>query len=246
MPKLSIITVTLNNALGLRETIENVISQTYSDYEYIIIDGGSTDGSVEVIKRYANKIFYWVSESDKGIYHAMNKGIAKSNAEWVLFMNCGDMFANSEVLKNVFNSKIESQAKVLYGNVLVKGSNAIVYPSALSKSFFLFATICHQSLFTKRELFSRYGNFNLSYSIASDKEWLLRIFLAKNHFSYIDLDICAWDPVGVSSENIDLFTKETKEIEKLYFSFFEILLFRIVKFWQNRWLYFYRNFKNEA
>lgn len=244
--KLTIITVTLNNAVGLRKTVENVMSQTYADYEYIIIDGCSTDGSIELIKEYADKIVYWVSEPDKGIYHAMNKGIAQANGDWIIFMNCGDIFKDNDVLKYVFNKEIDSFTSILYGNVLIKGSNEIKYPSRISKSFFLFATICHQSLFVRRELFRDYGNFDLSYFIASDKEWLLRVFIAKNHFSYLNFDICIWDPVGASSANIDLFSKELKRIENEYFSIFEIFLFRFKNYLKNRLFYSIPKLINEG
>jgi glycosyltransferase involved in cell wall biosynthesis len=88
--KLSVITINYNNAIGLRKTIESVVNQTFRDYEYIIIDGGSTDGSVDVIKEYADKIDYWVSEPDKGIYNAMNKGVAAAHGEYTNFLNSGD------------------------------------------------------------------------------------------------------------------------------------------------------------
>ena len=88
--KLSVITINFNNRDGLRKTIESVVNQTYNDFEYIIIDGGSTDGSVDVIKEYADRIDYWVSEPDKGIYNAMNKGIDVAKGEYCIFMNSGD------------------------------------------------------------------------------------------------------------------------------------------------------------
>ncbi|MDR2910496.1 MAG: glycosyltransferase [Bacteroidales bacterium] len=93
--KLSIITINLNNVAGLQKTIESVVKQTFTDYEYIVIDGGSTDGSADIIKQHANKITYWVSEPDKGIYNAMNKGIRVAKGEYCLFLNSGDWLINS-------------------------------------------------------------------------------------------------------------------------------------------------------
>ena len=101
MAKYSIITINYNNADGLRRTIESVVSQTFDDYEYVIIDGGSTDGSVDVIKEYENKISYWVSEKDGGIYNAMNKGVKASNGEYLIFMNSGDVFYRDKVLEDI-------------------------------------------------------------------------------------------------------------------------------------------------
>ena len=103
--KLSVITINYNNRDGLRKTIESVVNQTCRDFEYIIIDGGSTDGSVDVIKQYADRIDYWVSEPDKGIYHAMNKGIAVAHGEYLNFMNSGDCFYESTVVENVLQLK---------------------------------------------------------------------------------------------------------------------------------------------
>jgi glycosyltransferase involved in cell wall biosynthesis len=96
--KLSVITINYNNCDGLRKTIESVVSQTFTDFEYIIIDGGSTDGSVDVIKEYAGRIDYWVSERDRGCYHAMNKGVKVAQGEYVIFMNSGDSFYTNDVI----------------------------------------------------------------------------------------------------------------------------------------------------
>ena len=101
MAKYSIITINYNNAEGLRRTIKSVVSQTFVDYEYVIIDGGSTDGSVDVIKEYENKISYWVSEKDGGIYNAMNKGVKVAHGEYLIFMNSGDIFYSDSVLSDV-------------------------------------------------------------------------------------------------------------------------------------------------
>ena len=100
--KFSIITINYNNCEGLRRTIESVVNQTCHDFEYIIIDGGSTDGSVDVIKQYADQIDYWVSEPDKGIYNAMNKGVAVAKGEYCLFLNSGDSLHNNSALAKVF------------------------------------------------------------------------------------------------------------------------------------------------
>src|SRR5659263_50658 len=128
--KVSIITVNLNNDDGLPKTIESILSQSFIDYEYLIIDGGSTDNSLDILIKYANRITYWVSEPDKGIYNAMNKGIAHATGEWIIFMNSGDVFRNDEVLANVFKSDIEAQTQIIYGNTLVKGLNNLVIPPA--------------------------------------------------------------------------------------------------------------------
>ncbi len=115
MVKLSIITVNLNNSAGLRKTIESIVKQTFKDFEYIIIDGGSTDGSAEVIKEFADKITYWVSEPDKGIYNAMNKGILHAKGEYLLFLNSGDWLADDDLLSKVFCEP--RTADIIYGHM---------------------------------------------------------------------------------------------------------------------------------
>ena len=102
MPQLSIITINYNNLAGLQKTFESVFNQTFQDFEYIVIDGGSTDGSKELIEQYHDKIDYWVSEPDSGIYNAMNKGIVRANGEYLQFLNSGDSLLGENILKNVF------------------------------------------------------------------------------------------------------------------------------------------------
>ena len=104
MMKYSIITINYNNKDGLKKTIESVINQSCKDFEYIIIDGGSTDGSVDVIRQYADRINYWISEPDKGVYNAMNKGVAQAHGEYLNFMNSGDCFSDNSVLENIAHS----------------------------------------------------------------------------------------------------------------------------------------------
>jgi len=129
MPKLSIITVNHNRAEGLRKTIESVVNQTDSEHEYLIIDGGSTDGSLEVINNYSNRISYFISEKDHGIYDAMNKGIIKSKGEWIFFLNSGDTFNKTNILKSAFANGYDKNAQIVYGNTVVK--ETVIVPLAL-------------------------------------------------------------------------------------------------------------------
>ncbi|MCC6690867.1 MAG: glycosyltransferase, partial [Bacteroidia bacterium] len=117
MPKLSVISINLNNRLGLEKTIKSVIDQSFQDFEYIVIDGASTDGSIDVIKANADKFSYWVSEKDKGIYHAQNKGIAHANGEYLLFLNSGDYLYSSNVLQTFFSKNYSED--ILYGDLML-------------------------------------------------------------------------------------------------------------------------------
>ena len=110
--KLSIVTINLNNVAGLHETIISVLNQSSADLEYIIIDGGSTDGSAELIKEYSDRIYYWVSEPDSGIYNAMNKGIRKASGEYLLFLNSGDALASDNIVEEVFRA--DHNEEILY------------------------------------------------------------------------------------------------------------------------------------
>ena len=116
---ISVVTVSYNAVATIEQTILSVVNQTYPHIEYIIIDGGSTDGTVDVIKKYADRIAYWVSEPDKGIYDAMNKGIKVATGEWINFMNCGDSFYSVSVLSDVFKDKSCKENDVIYGNTCI-------------------------------------------------------------------------------------------------------------------------------
>ena len=131
-PLISVVTVSYNAVLTIEQTILSVINQTYPHIEYIIIDGGSTDGTVDIIKKYANRIAYWVSEPDKGIYDAMNKGIRTAKGEWINFMNAGDLFYSKDTLEKVFSKSINDNIKVIYGDVMLNKQGVLsqgkVYP----------------------------------------------------------------------------------------------------------------------
>ena len=150
--KLSIITVNFNDAEGLERTIRSVISQTFHDYEFIIIDGGSSDNSKSIIEQHENQINYWVSEPDNGIFNAMNKGIIASKGDYLIFMNSGDYFYNEKVLED---SQNYLGADFVIGQVKRKDTNTIMdYElSDISMMTFYSGAIPHQATFHKRSLF---------------------------------------------------------------------------------------------
>ena len=204
MPTLSIITINLNNAAGLRKTIGSVICQTFTDYEYIIIDGGSTDGSVDVIKEYADRITYRVSEPDKGIYNAMNKGIQKATGDYLQFLNSGDCLVDNNVLDKVFSFPRASD--IIYGNLIKLMSDGRrikkIAPSENDVTmmfFFLGNTIKHPSSFISRNLFEK-TFFDESYKIASDKKFFIENIIIHNcTIQSINLDIVLFDTTGITS-----------------------------------------------
>jgi glycosyltransferase involved in cell wall biosynthesis len=218
--KLSIITINLNNAEGLQRTIESVVSQTFTDYEYIIIDGGSTDGSVDIIKQYAEKVTYWVSEPDKGIYNAMNKGIAIAKGEYCNFMNSGDRFMHDYTLQNVFSG--EHSADLLAGNIFMYGKRLGVR-NKMTFYHLIHSTIWHQATFTKRSLFYEIGFYDEELRISSDWKFaLLALVKYDRSIEILDEDIALMEPNGIScsGEASIQITKEEEKTIKTYFPYF--------------------------
>ena len=201
--KLSIITINRNNAAGLRKTIESVVSQTYTDFEYIIIDGASTDAGVEIIKEYADKISYWVSEPDTGIYNAMNKGIMKANGEYLLFLNSGDWLVDEEVVGDFCNSNFNQD--IVCGNInLIENGEIILAKSpdndALDFNFFYHGSLLHPASFIRKELFYKYGTYNERYKIISDWEFFVRVIMIhKVSYERVERLISNFPVDGISS-----------------------------------------------
>lgn len=202
MPKLSIITINYNNLDGLKRTVESVVNQTWQEFEYIIIDGGSTDGSAEYIASQSENIDYWVSEPDKGIYNAMNKGIAKATGEYLLFLNSGDHFFNDIILEQ--NHKFLVEKDLVYFNLnFVDKPNSRIgkYPEQLSFSHFMYDTLPHPATFMKSSLFDIVGLFDESLKIVSDwKFFILALF--KYNCSYIKVNeiLTTYYLDGISSD----------------------------------------------
>jgi glycosyltransferase involved in cell wall biosynthesis len=217
VPKLSIITVNRNNAPGLRKTIESVFSQRFTDYEYIIIDGGSTDGSVEVIKEFEDKITYWVSEPDKGIYNAMNKGVLKSKGEYLQFLNSGDWLVDDNILRQIFT--LDKKADILYGNYIMWYNDIdeklLSFKDVTVNLQFLYEySLGHPSSFIKRKLFE--GElYDENLTIVSDwKFFLKKIAFDSRSVEYLDYPIAYFNMSGLSESNEmkQMIIKERQEV----------------------------------
>jgi glycosyltransferase involved in cell wall biosynthesis len=238
MTKISIITVNLNNKDGLRKTIESVLNQTYKDIEYIVIDGGSTDGSIEIIKQYENQINYWISEPDKGIYNAMNKGILKATGEYLQFLNSGDCLVEETIITKVF--EIPRIADIIYGHLnIVFDKDCKVHKSLnedrLSLAYFFKDTLAHPSAFISRKLFN-VGLYDENYKIAADKKFFIEKIIFQNcSIQQIDMIIVNFNTNGISySPEYQSISKE--ENDKI---FAQLLLPRISKDYEN--LNYYEN-----
>jgi len=202
--RLSIITINRNNATGLEKTIQSVINQIFKDFEYIVIDGASTDGGVEVIKKYSSRIDYWISESDKGIYNAMNKGIRKAQGDYCLFLNSADCIISPTTLQDVFNeiSNILIPADIYFSDFHRTDGVLIKFPNNLSVIHLIKGTIGHQNSLIKRSLFYEHGFYNEDLSMASDWEFFLyESWKYKSNFVHIKTSISIFDINGISSKD---------------------------------------------
>ena len=201
--KLSIITINLNNKEGLIRTIESVRNQTFRDFEQIVIDGASTDGSLEVIKKYKDGFSFWVSEKDAGIYNAMNKGIEAAKGEYTLFLNSGDWLYADNVLARVFkNSFDEDIVSCGCHNVYPNKTYSIdKYPPKKISLYSLHnCSLSHPSTFIRRELFNRTSLYDESYRIISDWAFFVQSLICNNcSYSYLDILVTTFVCDGISS-----------------------------------------------
>ena len=279
MIQLSIITITYNNADGLRKTLESVATQTYRDFEHIIVDGGSTDGSVEIIEAYASDMarmasgsvlmgsngdfvavdsqdstlangaqphevtqpaastqpsIKWISEKDKGVYDAQNKGITMARGEYCYFLNAGDTFCANDVLEKVFspNNLIASlphhlitAPDIIYGNeVIVDGEGKAVglARGVENPSFVDLYNSCmkHQASFIRRDLFDRFGMYDANMRICSDFDWFFRVIAFHDEVTlqYKDVDIAYFENTGLSYHSPELCARERQQILDRYMS----------------------------
>jgi len=211
--KFTIITINYNNADGLRRTIESVVNQTYTDYEYVIIDGGSTDGSVDVIREYEDKITYWVSEKDKGIYNAMNKGVKVSHGDYLIFMNSGDVFFCCDVLTDI--AKEINGEDIIIGNVLTADTKTPMSPPPsgdLTMYHLYSGAIPHQGTFVKLSIQQKHL-FDESMKIAADWKFFLQCIIFDNcKVKYTNTDVALYDMSGVSSLNPQAMREEKEKV----------------------------------
>jgi glycosyltransferase involved in cell wall biosynthesis len=239
-PLITIITIVYNGEEFLEETIKSVINQTYSNIEYIIIDGGSTDGTLDIIKKYEDYIDYWISEKDSGIYDAMNKGIDLANGDWINFMNGGDLFYNNESIEKIVYG-MKDKENIYFGRGVVvseKGSwirpkQEIVSNNEI-ENFLKKETPIHQAVFFPKS-FYKSEKFDLKYKILADDEHHMRAYKQRKYV-FIDVIVCKFILGGVSSsfsryKDVLQMSKETYSIGKkhnlLLKSFKRILIYHI-------------------
>lgn len=226
-PIVTIVTVTRNAMEALQRTARSVESQTFHNYEYVVVDGASTDGTVAWLQNGADVPVRWVSEPDGGIYDAMNKGVRMAKGEWVIFMNAGDCFAADDVLERVFSSVPE--ADVIYGDVLKNGSvKKAASPHNAHRMYF-----CHQSCFVRRTCLMEYP-FDIRHKMSADFKLIKQLGYARKTFLQLHFPIADFDTTGISNtrrsdgihdniqviREIDSLPQQLRLIPRLLFTYF--------------------------
>jgi len=199
-PKLSIITVSYNSAKTIEKTILSVINQTYKNIEYIIIDGSSTDGTVDIIKKYQDRISYWVSEKDGGIYDAMNKGTSIAHGEYLNFMNSDDYFFSNSALEESVEF-LNGEYDIVYGNMELRDDSFKQIRNIPSPKYLWMGHMSHQSSFIKRSTMLKY-KYNTSNRIVADYEFFLNVYYNDGKLLKIDKTISSFYSNGFSGQNI--------------------------------------------
>jgi putative colanic acid biosynthesis glycosyltransferase len=210
-PRVSVVTVVRNDAKGLEATMDSVAAQDYPSVEYLVVDGASTDGTIDVVRRRAAEIDAWRSEPDGGIYDAMNKGCRMASGEYVGFMNAGDRYASADVLTRMFNPV--PSAELLWGDCLIETSNGEEYDCAreVLRTLYRQMTVSHQSLFVKRAaLVSR--PFDTSLRIAADYDFLCERLLAGASWEYRALPVSRINDRGISARNYTQSIREKRRV----------------------------------
>jgi glycosyltransferase involved in cell wall biosynthesis len=197
-PFLSIITINYNNSIGLEKTMQSIILQTFKDFEYLVIDGASNDGSLEVIRKNQTAINFLISEPDKGIYNAMNKGIKAAKGDYLLFLNSGDILNGKTAVEDFISHK-DFGGDIIYGDYQFENGEK-VFPDQLTPLFFVRTSLPHQSTFFKREVFDEMGMYEEHYKIVSDRVFYIKCFLSNQFlFKHVPYSLSIYDLSGISN-----------------------------------------------
>ncbi len=228
---LSVITASLNAAPQIEWAIESVMSQTYPHIEHVIIDGDSTDGTLEIIGKYRERIGYFISEPDSGLYNAMNKGIKAATGDVLFFLNADDRFCDEKVVEDVMSVFHDApELEVVFGNLVWDLPDRLwrkKQPGTITRASLAAATILHQTVFARKHLFQATDGFSEDYRLVSDYEWMMKVFIRdKREYQYYDRDIAVMGTQGLSWTSTD-WESERIEAMRAYFTTYEILRYRV-------------------
>lgn len=232
--KISIVTVVYNDKEGIASTIESVLCQSYKDVEYIVIDGDSSDGTVNIINQYAKRLAYFVSEPDVGLYDAMNKGIKASSGDWILFLNSGDSFFNEEVLSDVFLDK-KYETDIIYGStVYVYNDGAVLRRPQSLNIIKKELPFCHQSAFVNANIMRGYL-FDIKYKIIADYDFFLKCYKEGLKFQEVSKIIALYEgESGISASinnGFDMYKERCNILNQniSYFNFYMRFIIKTIK-----------------
>lgn len=203
-PKITIITVCLNAGNHIANAINSVLNQTYDNIQHVIIDGGSIDSTLNIVQQFQGKYDQLLlSERDNGIYDAMNKGIKLASGEWIYFLGSDDVFINESVISDIFNDYFNLSSEFIYGNVIFSHSG-IRYDGKFDSEKISEKNICHQSIFYHKDLFTKFGLFDLKYSTCADHVFNIKCFGSNLSIQYLDIDIAKFNELGISGTVVDV------------------------------------------
>jgi glycosyltransferase involved in cell wall biosynthesis len=198
-PLITVVTVVFNGEEFLEETIQSVINQAYANVEYLFIDGGSTDGTLDIIRKYEYAIDYWISEKDSGIYDAMNKGIGLASGDWINFMNAGDCFYNSEVINNLYKYDDHADVQIIFGNHQVRYSSGRerFVTAGMVENLYRGSQFCHQATFVNAR-YHKFNTFNFHTKIVADFEFFYTAWKNEAIFKFVPETISLCEAGGIS------------------------------------------------
>jgi glycosyltransferase involved in cell wall biosynthesis len=209
-PKLSIITINFNDVNGLQKTMDSVFEQSFQDLEYILIDGGSDDGSLDLIEQNEERIAYSMSEKDYGVFHAQNKGIKVAKGQYLLFLNSGDILNGNRALEDFITHK-DFHGDIIYGDYKFEDGEKI-YPDELTPYYFMRTSLPHQSTFFKKKVFDDMGLYDEKFKIAADRAFYIKCFMSGTiQFQHIKYPLTQFDLSGVSNDPGLLKEKEAED-----------------------------------
>lgn len=224
LPRVSVVTVVFNGEKSLERCIKSVISQSYRNFEYILIDGNSTDQTVDIIRKHGKEIFYWISEPDRGVYDAMNKALKVATGEWIYFLGSDDIFVSRDILNKIFLNRDISTFQILYGNVLY--DNQYLYKSKYSNALLIKNTLHHQGTFYRSSLFKCFS-YDPNFSVFADYDLNLLSYLQKKSAFYLGATIAICSSGGVSGKPILKNYVQEIYIRQKYMSRYKSFLFDV-------------------